>query len=235
MAHGGGCEAADVSTRTGPSADASSTEPVDASASTELLPWHRSVLNLALLALAIAVLAGGAGYLVGNNRAIPDPNGVDVGFLQDMRYHHEQGVEIALIYLDRPETFGGLRVVARDVVIGQQLEVGRMIQLLRGFGESEVNETETAMTWMGEPVPLERMPGLAAEADIDVLRGSAAADADAAFVALMVAHHQGGIHMAEHAAEFAGTDEVRKMAASIVEGQQAEITELQQLLPTAST
>ena len=42
--------------------------------------------------------------MVGNNNAIPDPNATDVGFLQDMRVHHEQAVQMSQIYLDRPET-----------------------------------------------------------------------------------------------------------------------------------
>ena len=55
---------------------------------TETLPWWRSKLNLVVLAVAIALLSGGLGWLIGNNRAIPDPNTTDLGFLQDMRAHH---------------------------------------------------------------------------------------------------------------------------------------------------
>lgn len=74
-----------------------------------VLPWYQSALNLAVLTFTIAVLAAGVGYVVGNNGAIDDPNTVDVGFLQDMRYHHEQAIEMALLYLDDPDTDGDLR------------------------------------------------------------------------------------------------------------------------------
>jgi uncharacterized protein (DUF305 family) len=196
----------------------------------EVLPWWRNPINLVTLVIAVAVLAAALGYLVGNNRAIPDPGATDTGFLQDMRVHHEQAVQMSLIYLDRPDTDPALSTIAREIIVGQNIEIGRMIQLLRDYGASEVNETDTAMAWMGEPVALYRMPGLATDADIDALRRATGAEANAQFVTLMTAHHQGGIHMAEHAAMHAGTDEVKKMAASMVKGQRGEIDEMALLL-----
>jgi len=199
----------------------------------EVLPWWRSPLNLVVIAIAIAVLAGGIGYVVGNNRAIPDPNATDVGFLQDMRFHHEQAVQMAQIYLDRPEADPDLRTIANEIVIGQSRDIGRMIQLLRGFGESEVNETGTGMQWMGESVPLERMPGIASDDDIDALR-RCTDDCDEIFFELMSAHHQGGLHMAEHAASEASDDEVERMAEQIVKLQTEEIIEMKDLLARAN-
>ena len=56
----------------------------------ETLPWWQSKLNMGVLAVAIALLCGALGWVIGNNQATPDPNPVDIGFLQDMRTHHEQ-------------------------------------------------------------------------------------------------------------------------------------------------
>jgi len=206
-------------------------EPTDAGDDdVVVLAWYRNPLTIASLLVGLLLLAGGIGYVVGNNRAIPNPNATDVGFLQDMRFHHEQAVQMSWIYLDAPGTDRGLRTVAREIVVGQEIEIGRMIQLLRGFGESEVNETDVAMSWMGHPTPLEQMPGLASEADIDRLVAAEATDADAAFVELMTVHHRAGIEMAAHARDHAATDEVRLMATQIVNGQAAEIEELELLL-----
>ncbi len=199
----------------------------------EVLPWWHSPLNLALVLLTTAVLAGGIGFVVGNNRALPDPGPTDIGFLQDMRVHHEQAVQMSLIYLDRPDTAPTLQTTAREILVGQNMEIGRMIQLLRGFGASEVNETDVAMAWMGEPVALDRMPGLATDDDIDALRRAVGPDADDVFVALMTAHHQGGVHMAEHAAEHAAVDEVRRMARSMAVAQTEEIEEMATLLASS--
>jgi uncharacterized protein (DUF305 family) len=194
------------------------------------LPWWRSKLNLAVLAVAIAVLCGGLGLMIGNNRAIPDPNSVDVGFLQDMRTHHEQAVYLGLYYLQDDDTNPALRDIAREIVFGQSIEIGRMIQLLRQFGEPDANQTDTSMAWMNEPTPADRMPGLATDADIDNLLASSGTQADVLFVQLMVAHHQGGLHMAEYAAAHANVNEVKQFAASMVGSQQSEIAEMQALV-----
>ena len=204
--------------------------PPDDATADDILPWWQSPLNLALVLLTAVVLALGAGYVIGNNRALPDPGPTDIGFLQDMRVHHEQAVQMALIYLDRPDTAPALQTTAREIVVGQIMEIGRMIQLLRDFGASEVNETDVAMAWMNEPVSLDRMPGLASEADIDALRRAVGAEADEVFVTLMTAHHQGGVHMAEHAAGHASVDEVRAMARSMAMVQNEEIEEMAALL-----
>jgi uncharacterized protein (DUF305 family) len=194
------------------------------------LPWWRSKLNLAVVAVAIAVLCGGLGWLVGNNRAIPDPNKTDVGFLQDMRTHHEQAVTMGLYYLELKDTSRDLRDIAREIVFGQGIEIGRMIQLLRQFGATESNETDVAMAWMNAPTPPDRMPGLATEADLDKLLASSGPEADKLFVALMTAHHEGGIHMAQWAVDHANVIEVRRFAYAMITGQTGEISEMRALV-----
>ncbi len=203
---------------------------VDVDAEVEVRPWWQSKLNLGVIAVAIALLCGALGWVIGNNRALPDPNKTDIGFLQDMRTHHEQAVEIALNYLARPDTNPDLQVIAREIVFGQSIEIGRMIQLLRQFGAAESNETDVVMSWMNTPTPTDRMPGLATDADISKLAASTGADADQLFANLMIAHHQGGIHMAQYAATHANVPEVKLMASSMVAGQTGEISELRGLI-----
>jgi uncharacterized protein (DUF305 family) len=204
--------------------------PVDVGTDVDFRPWWQSKLNLGILALAIALLCGGLGWMIGNNRALPDPNKTDIGFLQDMRTHHEQAVLIALNYLARPDTDPNLRAIAREIAFGQSIEIGRMIQLLRQFGAAESNESDVVMSWMNEPLPTDRMPGLATDADISKLAASTGADADKLFADLMIAHHQGGIHMAQFAADHANVAEVKLLAKSMVTGQTGEISELRGLI-----
>jgi len=195
----------------------------------DVRPWWQSKLNVGVLAIAIAILCGGLGWLIGNNRATPDPNAVDIGFLQDMRTHHEQAVTMGLYYLSRPDTDPNLRVIAREIVFDQGIDIGRMIELLRLFGEHETNESDTAMAWMNAPTPADRMPGMATEADLDKLLASSGKDADKQFANLMIAHHQGGIHMAQYAAQHANVPEVKNIANSQISGQTDEINELRTL------
>lgn len=196
----------------------------------EILPWWRSRLNLGVVALAVALLCGALGWMIGNNRAIPDPNTSDIGFLQDMRTHHEQAVFMANIYLGVAQAKPDLQVIARDIVAGQNIEIGRMIQLLRGFGSAETNESDTTMVWMGHATPVDRMPGLATDADLNKLANSTGTAADELFAALMIAHHQGGIEMAQFAADHANVAEVRRLATSMIVGQTSEIDEMRSLV-----
>lgn len=147
-----------------------------------------------------------------------------------MRWHHEQAVQISFIYLNDEGTDRSLQQLAREIIVGQNLEAGQMVQMLRQFGKPEYNQDDVGMRWMGQPVPIDSMPGMASEAALDEFETVSGRAADTMFVDLMVAHHQGGVHMAEHAAEHAGTGMVREFAGQIAGSQIDEIEELQNLL-----
>lgn len=193
-----------------------------------VLGWWQHPLNVVTMLVAMALIAGMAGWLVHDTVSAPDKNGVDVGFLQDMRLHHEQASEMSLIFLSLPDTEPGLRTVATSVLVGQQLEIGRMIQMLRDFDEEEARDLDTeTMTWMGMAGSPGQMPGMATDQQIDQLRRSSGRQADELFVELMTKHHLGGISMAEYAAEHAANDGVRTMARSMVSGQRGDIIDME--------
>lgn len=196
---------------------------------TIVLPWWQHPVNIAVLVVTAAVLAAMIGWMVGGNTR-DGHSRVDTGFLHDMREHHEQAVTMGFIYLDLPDTDPGLRTVATSIVRGQSLEVGRMIQLLRDFGEPEANEDETAMEWMGMEMPIADMTGMATPEELDALAAAEGREADELFVRLMVAHHLGGVEMAEYAASNGSHDEVTLMASSMAAAQRDEIAELIGLL-----
>lgn len=194
------------------------------------LPWWQHPLNIVTLVVTAAVLAGMIGWMVGDNGARIEHNEVDTGFLQDMRVHHEQAVLMGIVYRNLPDVDPGLRTVARSIVTGQSLEVGRMIQLLRMFDESEINDTDTAMVWMGMASGIESMPGMATDAELELLGRLEGREADELFVDLMSQHHIGGIEMAEYAVANGVNDEVAAMASSMAAAQRGEIAEMLGLL-----
>lgn len=210
--------------------DLSTEVPLAAADDEIVLPWWQHPLNILTLLVATALVAAMIGWMVGDSNAGPDTNDVDIGFLQDMREHHEQAVGMGFIYLELPDTDARLRTVARSIVFGQGIDIGRMIQLLRHYDASEVNEGETSMAWMGMPSAVGEMPGMASEAELAQLADASGAAADELFVELMVTHHEGGIHMAEYAVEHAESSEVTAMAASMAESQGHEIDELERLV-----
>ena len=195
-----------------------------------VLPWWQNPINLILLLVGILVLAGGAGFVIGERNATPDPNATDIGFLQDMRTHHEQAVGMSLAYMLRPDIDGVLQTIANEIAVSQSVDSGRMIQLLREYGKPEANESGIAMSWMNQAVPEDQMPGLASASDLNKLANATGASADTLFVNLMVVHHQAGIVMAQYAVEHAATSEVRDFAKSMVSSEQEEIVEMQNIL-----
>ena len=203
----------------------------DVSAETIVLPWWHHRGNLISVLIAAIILAAGAGFVIGERNATAQPNTVDIGYLQDMRAHHEQAVEMALIYIAKPGTHSIFHLIAKEIAFGQAVDIGRMIQLLREYGKAEANESGTAMVWMDHAaMPLDRMPGLATPSDLKSFIAAKGSEADKQFVALMVAHHEAGIHMADFAATNAATSEVRAMADASSHTQQGEIAELKKLL-----
>lgn len=200
-----------------------------------VLPWWKNPVNIVILALVSLFLAGAVGYSISSNTiAATEHNAVDTGFLQDMRLHHEQAVAISKIYrAAAPDGNSLLRTIADEIAFGQTQEVGRMIQILRTFGESETNQSDTVMTWMGHGVDLSMMPGMATMDELNLLGTLDGAKADEMFVRLMVAHHSSGVEMAQYAADNGKNDEVVALAKVIVEAQRYEIAELRRILPEA--
>ncbi len=195
-----------------------------------VLPWWNNPVNLVAIALGLILVMGSLGWVLGNNHAQADPNATDVGFLQDMRWHHEQAVKMGLVYIGDPGIDSALEQTAEEIVVGQNIEIGVMIQLLRNFHKPEINETDTAMAWMNEPYPIDQMPGMATESDVARLATLSGAEADELFVRLMVAHHQGGLHMAEYASTHAAESSVRDFARQVIASQTDEIAEMNRLL-----
>ena len=216
-----------MSTTAEPQVDGDATEEADT-----VTPWWHAPWRLVVLGLAVAFLAGAVGVVAGARSAEDRPNAVDTGFLQDMRFHHDQAVAMSLLMVKKPLDDGNptVRVIAEELMLGQQTEAGVMVGMLSRWGLPESNETGTAMAWMDEPVPLERMPGMATEANLDQLIAERGAEADQLFLRLMIAHHEGGLHMATYAADHAAVADTRDFAAAMVRNQRDEIAEMRSLL-----
>jgi uncharacterized protein (DUF305 family) len=196
-----------------------------------VLPWWQNPLNFIALGLSMLILGAGIGYYFGDSSATPKTNKVDIGFLQDMRYHHDQAVQMAYFYQTSVvDPHPRLNIIAEEILLSQQLENGRMVQLLRSFREIEANDTGTAMAWMGHAMPIDEMDGLASQSELDSLAAASGDDASRIFATLMIKHHNGGVAMANYAIEYGSNSDVINMAKSMVTGQQAEVSQLQAIL-----
>lgn len=189
------------------------------------MPFSPTPARLAALIGALMFLAGVVGYRVGQ----PDPPGAgsaDVGFLQDMIVHHEQAIALSYRTVNAAVDVE-VRGFAKDILVSQQYEIGLMEAYLTRWGHRRDSGRTTAMAWAGTPHPKGAMVGMATAQELEALEEATGLDVDDRFLALMIAHHHGGVLMGRTLLERGGADEVRELAARIVAAQESEISEMQ--------
>jgi uncharacterized protein (DUF305 family) len=180
-----------------------------------------------LAALLVAILvAGGALALLYVNRD-PGEGSAEAGFARDMAEHHAQAVQMAEISLRRTEN-EQIRVLATDILLTQQNQIGQMQGWLAAWG-LPLTGSEPAMTWMGHPTD-GLMPGMATPEEISALETLPPEEADARFLRLMIPHHEAAIPMAEAVLGETERPEVEQLAGAIAASQEVEIQTMQAML-----
>ena len=199
---------------------------VDEAPSTPAARRGLSGWQVLVLVVAVAFTVGAIAYVVGDRSGGADPlNAVDVGYMQDMGYHHDQAVQMALLLLDKEGIDPNLKAFAQEIVIGQRYEQGIYSSTLDRFGHSS-DPGDEVMGWMGEPMPIEDMTGLATEEQMDQLRNAEGDEAAALWIALMSEHHLAGLHMADYAARYGQDRTTKNLAYATVKGQRSEVIDL---------
>lgn len=192
------------------------------------------VVLIAIIAIAVVVIAGAAGWLIrGNNGssspAAPQPSAVDIGFARDMAAHHTQAVTMAGYERDNT-TNASLKLLAFDIETSQEQQVGQMTGWLAAWGVPQ-ESTAPQMAWMGHHLaPGQLMPGMATAAQLDRLESLHGRAMDILFLQLMINHHLGGAGMAQYAVDNAALPYVRDLAQSIIDDQSAQVIEMERLL-----
>jgi uncharacterized protein (DUF305 family) len=199
-------------------------------------PGRARLVLAALAALVIGVL--GTVWVVQVRSSPPSDFGADAGFARDMQTHHAQAVEMAFLVRDRSDD-EELRTVAYDIITSQQQQAGQMYGWLVQWGLDQTG-SRPPMAWVGgehaaaHAGPDGTMPGMATPAQLAELKAASGVEAERIFLRLMIAHHTGGVAMAQAARDDARTPEVRTLAGAIAAAQTSEIQLLQQMLDARS-
>lgn len=198
-------------------------------------PQRSRVVLVAVLAVALLAIAGTVGWLVGNNNgsgtSTPSESSVDAGFARDMSTHHTQAINMANYTRDATDD-PKIQILARDIETEQYFQVGEMQGWLDTWGLSRTS-TQPVMSWMTGHNHLEAdglMPGMATQAQMNKLETLKGKELSIFFLQLMIRHHQGGLPMAQYAAEHAQSDYVRNLAQKMVQAQSNEIVQMEQML-----
>jgi uncharacterized protein (DUF305 family) len=178
-------------------------------------------VRIVVLIVLVAVVAAFGGWWWAQPEH-PGNDSVDVGFLYDMTDHHNQAMGMSFVYRDRG-TDPLLRHIASEIIAYQGAEIG-MFNLLLDQWDQE-GERPPSMAWM-DMGHMTGMPGMATEPEALALQAATGRELDDQFTTLMIRHHEGGIHMAEEAADRADDGDVRWRAAAMAKGQRSEIVEL---------
>ncbi|UMP00145.1 DUF305 domain-containing protein [Amycolatopsis sp. EV170708-02-1] len=191
----------------------------------------RKLVGAALAALAsFAVLTGCAssdtastGHDMSTVKA-PAPqhaghNQADVTFAQGMIPHHEQALAMAKLVDGRTRNAKVVDLAAR-IQKAQDPEIQQLNGLLKGWGVAP----------SGEHSGHGSASGMMTEDDLAKLGKAKDAAFDKQWLEMMVKHHEGALEMAKTALRQGSNAEVKALAQKVIDGQQAEITEMRALL-----
>ena len=203
----------------------------------------RFAIAAALTAIGLVAVSLVIGRLSSPVASDPLASSAEAGFSRDMQVHHQQAVEMAMIVRDQTDD-PEVRLLAYDIATSQAQQSGQMFGWLAEWGLSQA-ATEPSMTWMSRPVPGvsghdhaagsthrpgSPMPGLATREQLQQLSASEGVDAERLFLQLMIAHHQGGVEMAEAIVERSSYRVVLDLANGIVQAQSSEIDLMKRML-----
>jgi uncharacterized protein (DUF305 family) len=191
-------------------------------------------------ATAVLVAVGAITYAVAEETGTPDPRtptaeSADAGFARDMAVHHQQAVEMSYIVRDRTQD-AQVRGLAYDIAQTQANQRGMLLGWLDLWELPKVS-SEPPMTWMdmggaadGKAADGALMPGMATNSELRRLRELSGRQAEVLYLQLMTEHHQGGIHMAQGCVRRCTVGAERRLARTMVEGQQSELRLMSDML-----
>lgn len=150
-------------------------------------------------------------------------NADDVAFATNMIPHHEQAIQMSALVPDRT-TNPELIALAEQISAAQQPEINALRVFLVQWNENP--DTATG----GDHAHHADMQGMVDEATMARLESLNGAEFDTLWLESMISHHVGAVEMAK--AEIANGENVdaKRMAQTMIDTQQAEITQMQQML-----
>ncbi|MFG2090756.1 MULTISPECIES: DUF305 domain-containing protein [unclassified Spirillospora] len=190
---------------------------------------RRPAVVLAVLVLLTGVaLVALAVYRSGE----PATDGPEAGFARDMSTHHAQAVRMSFIVRDRTGD-RDVRLLAYDIINTQSAQIGMMTAWLDEWGLPKA-DPGGPMRWMSGHADhggaASTMRGMATREQLADLEDASGRAAEVLYLRLMIAHHRGGVDMAEAVLTLTGHDRVRRLARTMVDGQRAEVAQMTSML-----
>lgn len=188
--------------------------------------WLVSVAAAVAVATGVVTYAAADGDGGPKDLQVPAAESADAGFARDMAVHHQQAVEMSYIVRDRTKD-EEVRRLAYDIAQTQANQRGMLLGWLDLWELPKVS-AKPPMTWMGmgdapagEDGAL--MPGMATNTQLAALGKASGRQAEVMYLRLMIAHHKGGVHMAEGCVRRCEVGAEKRLARGMVASQRSEI------------
>jgi len=152
-------------------------------------------------------------------------NRVDAEFTQNMVVHHEGAIvmaDLAARVASTPE----VKALGQRISAAQEPEIIEMKSWLVAWGEQSAADVNMDGMDMGGM----DMGGLSQDEAMSELKAAEGTAFDRRFLELMIEHHRGAIEMADTQLASGTNPQALALARSIIDAQNAEITEMEQLL-----
>ena len=203
--------------------------------------FARLLVGTAITTFALAGCTSGTGSTAPGPASDSTPsvvtqdefNDADVAFALGMIPHHRQAIEMAELVAGRTETPEVLDLAAR-IGGAQEPEINTMTTWLEEW-DAEVPAEDDAMGGMagmdhGGTGGMEGMGGMMTPEQMTALEQVSGAEFDRMFLEMMAEHHRGAIEMAQTELDDGSAPEALTLAQTIIDAQQAELTEMETLL-----
>jgi uncharacterized protein (DUF305 family) len=172
---------------------------------------------------------GHTDHAQGSESSAPAPDGqaphnaADVTFATDMIPHHEQAVAMSELAPQRSTDPAVLKLAA-DIAAAQGPEIQTMTAFLAQWNASPATGHEG--------MPGMQMQGMVDDATMTRLTTLEGAEFDQLWLQSMIGHHEGAIAMAKTEIADGTNADAKALAQQIVSAQQAEITQMKEMLAT---
>jgi len=200
--------------------------------------------RLAVTAAVVTALAGLAACGTSDDNAKTDTssksttqdtgshNDADVTFATSMIPHHQQALEMVDL-TDGRTLDPAVRQLADQIKAAQSPEIDTMTGWLTDWGKPVPSGTGTGQDshdMGGMDMGSHDMPGMMSAEDMARLQDSSGADFEDMWLRMMIRHHEGAVTMAKTELSDGAYQPAEELAQSIIDGQEAEIDQMKQLL-----
>jgi uncharacterized protein (DUF305 family) len=167
-----------------------------------------------------------------------DSNDADVSFVTDMIPHHEQAVAMSALVSDRSTNPEVVKLAAGiSAAQGPEIETMKVFLVQWTGGEAPAGGQERSDPGNGvggghegHDMGTMQMPGMVDDATMAKLGSLKGADFDTLWLQSMIGHHEGAIAMAKTELADGANVDGKKLAQDIITTQEAEITQMKQML-----